>query len=76
MRLPLQDFNFQFKKWNFDSNDAIRSRLVKTIPKLWVEHAVYFYCNCFSFADNHYKQINGVALGTKMGSSYVIIFVG
>ena len=23
--------------------------------------------NCFSFADNHYKQVNGVAMGTKMG---------
>ena len=23
--------------------------------------------NCFSFGDNHYKQINGVAMGTKMG---------
>ena len=25
--------------------------------------------NCFSFADNHYKQVNGVAMGTKMGPS-------
>ena len=22
--------------------------------------------NCFSFGDNYYKQINGVAMGTKM----------
>ena len=25
--------------------------------------------NCFSFGDNYYKQINGVAMGTKMGPS-------
>ena len=23
--------------------------------------------NCFSFGDNYYKQINGVAMGTQMG---------
>ena len=34
--------------------------------------------NCFSFADNCYKQINGVAMdtGTKMGPSYANLFVG
>ena len=26
--------------------------------------------NCFSFANNYYKQINGIAMGTKMGPSY------
>jgi len=26
--------------------------------------------NCFSFAGNYFKQINGVAMGTKMGPSY------
>ena len=31
--------------------------------------------NCFSFADN-YKQINGVAMGTKMGPRYANPFVG
>ena len=31
---------------------------------------------CFSFADNHYKQVNGVAVGTKMGPSYANLFVG
>ena len=30
--------------------------------------------NCFSFADSYYKQINGVAMGTKMGPSYVNLF--
>jgi len=25
--------------------------------------------NCFSFADSYFKQINGVAMGTKMGPS-------
>ena len=32
--------------------------------------------NCFSFADSYYKQINGVAMSTKMGPSYVNLFVG
>ena len=32
--------------------------------------------NCFSFAGNYYKQINGVAMGTKLGPSYANLFVG
>ena len=32
--------------------------------------------NCFSFAGNYYKQINGVAMDTKMGPSYANLFVG
>jgi len=32
--------------------------------------------NCFSFAGNYFKQINGVAMGTKMGPSYANLFVG
>ena len=32
--------------------------------------------NCFSFAGNYHKQINGVAMGTKMGPSYANLFVG
>ena len=32
--------------------------------------------NCFSFGDNYYKQIDGVAMGTKMGPSYANLFVG
>ena len=32
--------------------------------------------NCSSFADNHYKQVNGVTMGTKMGPSYPNLFVG
>ena len=32
--------------------------------------------NCFSFAGNYYKQINGVAMGTKMGPNYANLFVG
>ena len=31
--------------------------------------------NCFSFGDSYYKQINGVAMGTKMGPSYANLFV-
>ena len=32
--------------------------------------------HCFSFAGSYYKQINGVAMGTKMGPSYANLFVG
>ena len=32
--------------------------------------------NCFSFAGSYYKQINVVAMGTKMGPSYAKLFVG
>ena len=32
--------------------------------------------NCFSLAGSYYKQINGVAMGTKMGPSYASLFVG
>ncbi|XP_015780212.1 PREDICTED: uncharacterized protein LOC107358094 [Acropora digitifera] len=32
--------------------------------------------NCFSFAGNYYKHINGVAMGTKMGPRYANHFVG
>ena len=35
-----------------------------------------FTLNCFSFGDNYYQQINGVAMGTKMGPSYANLFVG
>ena len=31
---------------------------------------------CFSFAVSYYKQINGVAMGTRMGPSYANLFVG
>ena len=32
--------------------------------------------NCFPFGDDYYKQIKGVAMGTKMGPSYANLFVG
>ena len=32
--------------------------------------------NCLSFAGSYCKQINGVAMGTKMGPSYANLFVG
>ena len=35
-----------------------------------------FTLKCLSFAGNYYKQINGVAMGTRMGPSYASLFVG
>jgi len=32
--------------------------------------------NCSSFADNRYKQVNGITMATKMGPSYANPFVG
>ena len=37
---------------------------------------LFLTLNCFSFADNHYRQVNGVAMDTKMGLSYANLFVG
>ena len=32
--------------------------------------------NCFTFSGETFKQINGVAMGTKMGPNYANLFVG
>ena len=32
--------------------------------------------NCFTFSGEIFKQINGVAMGTKMGPNYANVFVG
>ncbi|XP_078375812.1 uncharacterized protein LOC144659262 [Oculina patagonica] len=32
--------------------------------------------NAFSFNDQHYRQIGGVAMGSKMGPNYACLFVG
>jgi hypothetical protein len=32
--------------------------------------------NHFTFDGNHYLQINGIAMGTKMAPSYANIFMG
>jgi len=32
--------------------------------------------NNFSFNDNHYLQIHGTAMGTKMASSFANLFLG
>ena len=37
---------------------------------------LFLTLNCFSFAVNYYKQINGVAMATRMGPSYANLFVG
>ena len=36
---------------------------------------VFLTLNCFSFAGSYYKQINGVAVGTKMGPRHANLFV-
>ena len=35
-----------------------------------------FTLNNFSFDSEHYQQISGVALGTKIGPSYANLFAG
>ena len=45
----------------------------ETLPRL---AELVLTLNCFSFADSYFKQINGVAMGTKMGPSYANLFVG
>ncbi len=42
---------------------------------VWLAELV-FTLNKFSFDGEHYQQISGVAMGTKMGSNYANLFVG
>jgi hypothetical protein len=47
------------------------------IPSVLVRLAeLVLTLNNFSFDGEHYQQINGVALGTKMGRNYANLFVG
>ena len=45
---------------------------LETLPRL---AELVLALNCFSFADCYYKEINGVAMGAKMGPSYANLFV-
>ena len=51
---------FQNLEWLKEPSSETLLRLVELVLTL----------NCFSFAGNYYKQINGVAMGTRMGPSY------
>ena len=63
-RLCSEDSDFFLKSEEMYSETLLRlAELVLTL-------------NCFSFAGSYYKQINGVAMGTKMGPSYANLFVG
>ena len=59
-------------KYFFDQR-ANKQRSTETLIRLT---ELVLTLNCFSFSDNYYKQINGVAMGTKMGPSYANLFVG
>ncbi|KXJ08871.1 hypothetical protein AC249_AIPGENE5299 [Exaiptasia diaphana] len=53
-----------------------RSVLQPSTPTLLRLAELVLTLNCFSFGDQFFKQINGVAMGTKMGPSYANLFVG
>ena len=54
-------------KWrNFFHNDKSRKDLIRMILTM----------NNFSFNDNHYLQIHGTAMGTKMAPSFANLFLG
>ena len=57
-----------------DHNKLIR--IVLTVDNIFMFAELVLTLNCFSFAGNYFKQINGVAMGTKMGPSYANLFVG
>ena len=54
----------------------LRTVLEPSTPTLLRLAELVLTLNCFSFGDQYYKQINGVAMGTKMGPSYANLFVG
>ena len=51
----------------------IKKPSLETLPRLT---RLVLTLNCFWFGDNYYKQINGVAMGTKMGPGYANLYVG
>jgi hypothetical protein len=53
-----------------------RTVLEPSTPTLLRLAELVLTLNCFSFDGLFYKQINGVAMGTKMGPSYANLFVG
>src|SRR6056300_806575 len=53
-----------------------RTVLEPSTPTLLRLAELVLTLNCFSFDGPFYKQINGVAMGTKMGPSYPNLFVG
>jgi len=68
----LNNEEFQSLRFFFDQS-TLKAPSSKTLLRL-VEPVLTL--SCFSFADNHYKQVNGVAMGTKTGPSYANLFVG
>ena len=63
----------QALRFFFDQRRFIKEPSSETLLRL---AELVLTLNCFSFADNHYKQVNGVAVSTKMGPSYANLFVG
>ena len=53
-----------------------RSDLEPSTPTLLRLAELVLNLNCFSFGDKFFQQINGVAMGTKMGPNYANLFVG
>lgn len=53
-----------------------KSTLKIHIPTILRLAELVLNLNSFSFADEHYIQNKGVAMGTKMGPSYACLFVG
>ena len=53
-------------------------RTIKEPPTHTLTHLaeLVLKLNAFSFNDQHYRQIVGVAMGTKMGPNYACLFVG
>jgi len=62
----LQALQYFLQKSSFDLNITTITRLAELVLTL----------NSFSFAEDHYSQTKGVAMGTKMGPSYACLFVG
>ena len=53
-----------------------KSNVQHDIPTLLRLTELVLQLSSFSYTNLHYKQIRGVAMGTKMGPSYACLFVG
>ncbi|XP_078350640.1 uncharacterized protein LOC144635403 [Oculina patagonica] len=54
---------------------TVKEPSTPTLTRL-AELVLIMNLNAFSFNDQHYHQIGGVAMGSKMGSNYACLFVG
>jgi hypothetical protein len=63
---------FNSVAYSFYPNGLVEWDTLKTVLRM----ATVLKNNNFTFDGNHYLQINGTAMGTKMAPSYANMFMG